>query len=96
MADFAMTPSEMESTASVFAAKAEDMRNIINEMSQQVDNLSSGWDGAAQDAFFETYNEMKDPMNQFPEILDQISQALKSFAQITVDTDDGLAQQMGM
>lgn len=96
MADFEMTPSELEATARVFNEKAEDMRNIVNEMSQQVDGLTSGWDGAAQDAFFETYEEMKQPMNQFSEILEQLANALTSFAEATVETDEQLAQQMGM
>lgn len=96
MADFEMTPSELELTAAVFTEKADDMRSIVTELSQQVDALSSGWDGAAQDAFFETYESMKEPMDQFSQILDGIAEALKALAEITVETDDALAQQMSM
>lgn len=96
MADFEMTPSELEATAAVFKDKADDMRTIVNELTQQVDSLSTGWDGAAQDAFFETYENMKEPMDQFSQVLEQIGDALISLAEITVTTDDELAKQMGM
>lgn len=92
--NFEMTPAELRSTASVFRDKAEEMTGIINDMYEQVNSLESGWDGAAQDAFFDTYNEMQDPMKQFPEILTQISEALISFADAVEETDESIAQQM--
>ncbi len=94
MADFEMTPGELRDAATFFSAKSEDMKSIINTLTQEVDNLDAGWDGAAQDAFFASYNEYKEPMNQFPQLLDQIAEQLKMLAENFEGLDSDLAQQM--
>lgn len=93
MADrITITPEELRDSSTMFQNKAEEITQILADLRSEVDSLESTWDGAAQDAFFQSYEEMSTTLEQFPEILEGISTQLTSVADTLEDTDEQLGQ----
>lgn len=90
-----ITPQELRTSATNFKAKADEIVDILKYLMNEVNNLESTWDGAAQDQFFAQYNELQTPLNQFPEILQGIASQLEAVAQTLEETDNALASQLG-
>lgn len=89
-----ITPQELETSATNFNTKADEIRDILQFLQTEVNNLESTWDGAAQDQFFASYSEMQTTLNQFPEVLDGIAAQLNAVAQTLRETDEALASQL--
>lgn len=89
-----ITPEELRTSSTNFANKAGEIREILEFLRNEVNRLESTWDGAAQNQFFITYEEMAKTMAQFPEVVDGISQQLTSIAQTLEETDQQLAQSL--
>lgn len=86
-----ITPEELRTSSTNFANKAGEIREILEYLRNEVNNLQSTWEGAAQDQFFMTYEEMATTLDQFPDVVDGISQQLSSVAQTLEETDQALA-----
>ena len=86
-----ITPEELRTSSTNFANKAGEIREILDYLRNEVNNLQSTWEGAAQDQFFMTYEEMATTLDQFPDVVDGISQQLSSVAQTLEETDQALA-----
>lgn len=89
-----ITPEELRTASTNFANKASEIREILEYLRAEVNRLESTWDGAAQDQFFMTYEEMAKTMAQFPEVVDGISQQLSAVAQTLEETDQALADSL--
>lgn len=89
-----ITPEELRDSSSKFTQKSGEVTEIINFLSNEVQSLESTWDGAAQDQFFIAFNEMKEVLKQFPEVLNGISAQLSMVAQTLEETDAALASQL--
>lgn len=85
-----ITPEELRSSSSKFTSKAGEIREILSFLKNEVDSLEATWQGASQSQFFASYNEMQSTLNQFPDVLDGISQQLTMVAQTLEDTDEQL------
>ena len=95
MADrITITPQELITSAGSFNVKADEIRDILQYLQTEVNNLESTWDGAAQDQFFAQYSEMQTTLNQFPEVLDGIASQLTAVAQTIEETDAELASRL--
>lgn len=89
-----ITPKELRTASSNFTTKAGEIREILTYLRNEVNRLESTWDGAAQDQFFITYEEMAKTMDQFPEAVNGISQQLSAVAQTLEETDQALADSL--
>ena len=89
-----ITPEELRTSSTNFANKAGEIREILEYLRAEVNRLESTWDGAAQDQFFMTYEEMAKTLDQFPEVVDGISQQLSAIAQTLEETDQALADSL--
>ncbi len=89
-----ITPEELRTSSTNFANKAGEIREILSYLRSEVNRLESTWDGAAQDQFFITYEEMAKALDQFPEVVDGISQQLSAVAQTLEETDQALADSL--
>ena len=89
-----ITPEDLRTASTNFANKAGEVREILEYLRSEVNRLESTWDGAAQDQFFMTYEEMAKTLDQFPEVVDGISQQLSAVAQTLEETDQALADSL--
>ena len=89
-----ITPEELRTASTNFANKAGEIREILEYLRGEVNRLEGTWDGAAQDQFFMTYEVMAKTLDQFPEVVDGISQQLSAVAQTLEETDQALADSL--
>ena len=89
-----ISPEELRTASTNFANKAGEIREVLEYLRTEVNRLESTWDGAAQDQFFITYEEMAKTLDQFPEVIDGISQQLSAVAQTLEETDQALADSL--
>ena len=89
-----ISPEELRTASSNFANKAGEVREILDYLRNEVTRLESTWDGAAQDQFFMSYEEMAKTLDQFPEVVDGIGQQLSAVAQTLEETDQALADSL--
>lgn len=94
VARITITSEELRTASTNFANKAGELRKILEYLRSEVNRLESTWDGAAQDQFFMTYEEMAKTMAQFPEVVDGISQRLSAVAQTLEETDQALTDSL--
>lgn len=91
MARIALTTEELKSTSTNFTTKAGELRELLNYLRQQVNSLESTWDGAAQNQFFVSFDEIAKNMDQIPDMIENIGGQLLTVATTMEDTDNGLA-----
>lgn len=89
-----ITPEELRTASTNFATKAGEVRELLQYLRSEVNRLESTWEGAAQDQFFVTYEEMAKTLDQFPDVVDGISQQLSNVAQTLEETDQALADSL--
>ena len=93
MGQIRMTPDTMRSRASEYANQAESLQQIISKMDALLSNLQSEWDGEASRAYAERFAQLRPGFVSAKELIDEISKALISSANIVEETDSKIAGQ---
>jgi WXG100 family type VII secretion target len=88
MTQIVVSPERLESVASTFDSKKSETENLINALRSTMDSLDADWDGVAQNKFYNEWNEMIPKMNQFTELLGEISSELRRIAQVFREADE--------
>lgn len=90
MTQIVVSPERLEAVASTFDGKKTETENIINTLRSTMNNLDAEWDGVAQNKFYAEWNEMIPKMNQFTNLLGEISSELRRIAVVFRETDEGV------
>lgn len=93
-ARIAITPQELHNAASQFNQKADELRDIIAFMRQQVGTLDGSWEGAAKIQYFSNFEEMAKIFDQIPEGTDGIASTLTAIAESIVEMDEVMASKL--
>lgn len=88
-----MTPEKMRSRAGEYTTQANNLQSIINKMDILLKDLQGEWEGSASEAYAARFAELRPGFVKAKELIDEISQALKSTAQIVEETDANIAKQ---
>jgi WXG100 family type VII secretion target len=88
-----MTPETMRTRAGEYTAQAEALQGIINKMDSLLNNLQSEWEGEASQAYAARFTELRPGFVKAKDLIDEISAALKSTANIVEQTDQNIANQ---
>ena len=89
-----ITPEELRTSATLFTTKSGEVTDIISALQGEVNRLESTWDGAAQNQFFQAFQEMAKVLQQFPEVCNGITGQLNTVAQTIEQTDEELASKL--
>lgn len=87
----AITPQELYDASAQFNQKANEIRDIINYMRQQIASLDGSWEGAAKTQYFVNFDEMGKMLDSIPEGTDNIANVLNNIAKTIVDLDENMA-----
>ncbi|SEM94267.1 WXG100 family type VII secretion target [Lihuaxuella thermophila] len=87
MARILINPDEVEAVAKEFQAKREQSLQIINALNQRIQSLEGQWEGMTKRSFFRDFQEAKKNMDNFAQLLENISQALTQIATKFRQTD---------
>jgi WXG100 family type VII secretion target len=88
-----MTPEKMRSRAVEYTTQASNLQSIITKMDGLLKNLQGEWEGSASEAYAARFAELRPGFVKAKELIDEISSALKSTAQIVEETDKSIASQ---
>ncbi|WP_297818489.1 WXG100 family type VII secretion target [uncultured Lactobacillus sp.] len=82
-----VTPEQLIASSNVYTNGAQQLADAINKVSAENQNMASEWSGQAFQAYLEQYSQLKTNVDQMTELLNQISQQLKKYAQTVQERD---------
>jgi len=89
-----LTPDQLRSMADIFRERSSNVKDMLQYLSTEVENIGSLWDGAAQGSYFIQFLELQEPLSKFPQALDGIACTLDNVAETFEDADRLLASGM--
>ena len=90
MANIRVTPEELESQGRDLLGMADELSDIMKMVDNKINEIIAGWDGLAQDAYYDMYMNMRQMLEKFPELVDSIGQATIASAQAFSQVDEEL------
>lgn len=90
MASIRVTPEELNSQGGDLVSYAGDLREVLSSIDAKINEIIDGWDGLAQDAYFNMYGTMKQSLDQFPELVESLGNATQSAADAFAQVDESL------
>ena len=89
-----ITPQELTSSAGKFKRGSDTTAQLLNSLNSEVQRLESSWQGAAQSAFLQQFQQLQKPLNQFVTVLNEINQQLTGVAKAMQDADNQIAAKL--
>lgn len=90
MANIRVTPETLNSQGNDLIGYAGDLSDILDLIKTKIDEIIDGWDGLAQDAYYEMYTTMNESLIQFPELVNALGEATVSSAEAFSSVDEQL------
>lgn len=89
MADIRVSPETLSAQGQDLVGYAGDLTDILSSIDSKVNEIIDGWDGLAQDAYYDMYTTMKESLDKFPELVNSLGEATVSSAEAfsTVDSE---------
>ena len=90
MASIRVTPEELNEQGKELINYAGDLGEILQRVDAKIGEIIAGWDGLAQDAYFNMYDTMKASLDQFPTLVESLGSATVSAAEAFASVDEQL------
>ena len=90
-----LTAQQVEAVATRFGRAAEETTALLNELANVVDDMSSGWEGDAYNAFVSSFGEIRTNLNSVVELYEGLQTQLQGVVRTLQETDAGLAASIG-
>ncbi len=90
MASIRVTPETLNSQGNDLIGYSGDLADILSSIDSKINEIIEGWDGLAQDAYYEMYTTMKQSLDKFPELVNALGEATVSSAEAFSSVDEQL------
>lgn len=90
MAGIRVTPETLSGQGNELIDYASDLSEILGLIDSKVNQITEGWEGMAQNAYFSMYESMKKSLDQFPELVNTLGSATVSAAEAFASVDEEL------
>lgn len=90
MASIRVTPETLNSQGGDLISYAGDLADVLSSIDSKINEIIDGWDGLAQDAYFDMYTTMKESLDKFPELVNSLGEATTSAAEAFASVDEQL------
>ncbi len=90
MASIRVTPETLDQQGRDLIDKSNEIREILKATEAKINEIIDGWDGLAQDAYYEMYSQMKQSLDQFPELVETLGNGTQAAAKAYADMDESL------
>ncbi len=88
-----ITPQELRDGATYLAQRKEECMESLSNMKSKVDEVTGNWEGAAQNSFVQTFEELYKQISEaLPQTVEGIESMLNGAAQAMEEADDSIAQ----
>lgn len=85
-----ITPQELTGYGNQLVTYAGDLTNVIDNINTLVGQITEGWSGLAEKAYYEMYEQLYNSLKSFPEMVSGLGQATKDAAEAFSQTDTSL------
>ena len=92
MASIKVTPETLDSQGKDLIKNAGDLADILESINTKIGEIIEGWDGLAQEAYFEMYTTMKESLDQFPKLVEGLGDATCGAAEAFASVDSELQE----
>ena len=86
-----ITPEQMRGRAGEVRTQGNAFEEVINRMSNIINELQSEWEGQASAAFLEQFNRLKPAFNDMRRLVDDLSMQLDGTANAIEQLDTDIA-----
>ena len=90
MANIRVTPETLSEQGNAVIQYSEDLAEVLSSIDTKINEIIDGWDGLAQDAYFDMYQTMKESLDKFPELVNSLGQATVAAAEAFSSVDEEL------
>lgn len=90
MASIRVTPETLNEQGQALVEYAGNLSEILQSVDTKINEIIEGWDGLAQDAYYDMYSTMKESLDKFPELVDALGQATTGAAEAFSTVDEEL------
>lgn len=90
MASIRVTPETLNIQGNDLIGYSEGLAEILGSIESKINEIIDGWDGLAQDSYFEMYTTMKQSLDKFPELVNALGEATVSSAEAFSSVDEQL------
>jgi len=91
-----MTPQELKSKATKYGSSSDQIRTILDELSNLQEQLRSEWEGKAFERFDDQFEQLKPKVKNFAQLLNQIKDQLDQTADAVEQHDVQLSKNFGL
>lgn len=88
-----MTPEQMRQYAQQYSNGSQTINDLLNQLVSLQGQIEADWQGAGFDHFNTKFEELRPQIQEFVQLLEDISQRLTQSAQSMEDTDNQIASQ---
>ena len=88
-----MTPQELNDAATFLRQRLEAINQEVSQLKSKIDDVSSRWEGAAQQSFINRFENDMYPIlrDTLPQVIDGVASELDAAANAIRETDASLA-----
>lgn len=90
MASIRVTPETLSTQGNDLITYAGELSDTLAAINAKINEIIEGWDGLAQDAYFDMYSTMKESLDKFPELVNSLGEATVSSAEAFASVDEQL------
>lgn len=90
MANIRVTPETLNGQGADLLNLSNDLRELLSSIDKKVNEIIDGWDGLAQDGYFDMYGNMKESLDVMPDIVDALGNATIGAANAFSSVDEEL------
>ncbi|MBR2190593.1 MAG: WXG100 family type VII secretion target [Eubacterium sp.] len=90
MASIKVTPETLNSQGQELVGFSGDLADILSRVEGKINEINEGWDGLAQNAYFDMYTNMKESLDKFPELVEALGKATTGAAEAFSQVDEQL------
>ena len=83
-----VTPEQLESASTEFAAKGTAIGNLTSEMTQLAEGLASVWEGEASTAYIGKFRQLDDDIQKMIRMVQEHANDLEAMAKIYRDAEN--------
>lgn len=80
MARINVSPEQVRQVSGQFKQASQESQQIFNNLTTTINNMQGEWEGVAQQRFYQEYDQWKNSMGQFVQMLDSIGTQLEAIA----------------
>ena len=90
MASIKVTPETLNTQGGDLIAYAGNLSETLASIDGKINEIIGGWDGLAQDSYFDMYTTMKQSLDKFPELVEALGKATTAAAEAFSTVDEQL------